>query len=296
MRTSLLLLAVLLSTASEQRFHSSTELVVLQVSVDDPQAGAVVGLTEDRFTVRQDSQFRPIVQFVTDAPPISLAVAVDASKSMRGLRMAAAREAVLRIYDHLDASDELLVFGFNFKVFRISNPTQQRQTLEQALAATIPRGGTNLYGAVTTGLRALQRASNRRRALLVISDGEDEVLTSPGNGDQVRAKRAAKAEDAVRRSSAVVYAFGVGAGGTDAPDVPALQQLTDPSGGTTQVVSRDQDIPAAAERLMAELRRVYLIGFEPEHEDGQFHHIEVDVAGCNRCIVRTRTVFLSQKS
>ena len=106
-------------------------------------------------------------------------------------------------------------------------------------------------------------------------------------------KRAASAEEVVRRSEAVVYAFGLGSEQPDGPDVMALQRLTDPSGGRTQVITREGDISAAAERLMAELRHVYLIGFEPEHHDGKYHQVEVTVSDCSRCIVRSRTVFVS---
>ena len=109
---SLVLLPLLVCAAMQPRFRGSTELVLLQVTVDDPERGSVLGLTNDRFTVREDLRVRPIAQVLTEPPPVSIAVALDASLSMRGPRLVAARDAVLRIYDSLGAGDELLVFGF----------------------------------------------------------------------------------------------------------------------------------------------------------------------------------------
>ena len=77
----------------------------------------------------------------------------------------------------------------------------------------------------------------------------DEVQAPPAKANKY-ARTRASAEDVVRRSEAVVYAFGLGSEQPDSPDVMALQRLTDPCGGTTQAITRDGDISAAAERLM----------------------------------------------
>ena len=279
-------------------FHSRTDLVAMNVTVVDEHGNVVRGLTQDAFAVTEDLQPQPIVQFAADAVPLSLVIAVDASSSMAGARITFAREAVLQFLDRLGPDDELYVFGFNFQVFNITRGSKNRDEVARAMAAVHPNGGTALYDAIPAGIQALQRAKHRRRALVVITDGNDAVPTRRGADERaVTERRESIALDAVRRSEALVYTVGV-----DPPsagqriNAAALERLTAPTGGALRLAVTDEGILTAAGQIGDELRQQYMIGFAPAHAaDGKFHRVQVSVPGCARCRVRSRAGYIAEK-
>ena len=160
-----------------------------------------------------------------------------------------------------------------------------------------PYGGTALYDAVPAGLRALARGQHRRRALVVITDGNDAVPT-PRRMDpaaSLLARREGIALEAVRVSEALVYAIGVDP--SDAGiNVNALESLTAPTGGITTLVKTDDAIVTAAEQIGDELRQQYVLGVMPLHPgDGKFHKLQITVSGCADCHVRARSGYIADK-
>ena len=279
-------------------FRSRTDLVALNVTVTDEQSQVVRGLTRDAFAVTEEDAPRPIEQFAAASVPLSLVVAIDASESMRGARLEFARQAVLRFLERLGPDDELDVFGFNDRPFNITKGSKDPQTIARALARVRPGGWTALYNAVAAGVEALQRAKHRRRALVVISDGNDEMADRYDDGRASPAREAVAAAR-VNHSEAMIFAIGV-----DPPDrfaarplnIGALTRLTDPSGGATRVVVSADRVTYEAERIGDELREQYVIGFAPAHPgDGKFHRVQVTVSGCDKCRVRARSGYIADK-
>lgn len=298
-----LLLAAAAAAAQVSVFRSRTDLTVVTVSVQDRQGHQVSGLTADRFEIREDNAPRPVAALATGAEPLSLVVAVDTSESMEGRRFEFARQAVAAIFEAHRPDDDYYVLGFNDRVFPIAPGSQSIDTVQRGFDRAMPFGTTALYDAVTTAVDTLRMAANRRRAVIVISDGND-YRRSDGNGSTLAARRferASRAIERVRRSEARVYAIGI-----DSPPPPgqspdktfigtALKQLTDPTGGTTIIVRTDAAVPGAAAAIVDDLRQQYVLGFESAHpEDGRFHRLDVRVSGCD-CRVRTRREFLSPR-
>jgi Ca-activated chloride channel family protein len=173
----------------------------------------------------------------------------------------------------------------------------------RALEAAHPYGATALYDAVDTGVRLLDRAAHKRKALLLISDGRDAVPTSLSLVEQRRLTGYRSATEArevtalqmVRRSEALLYAIAMNARDPFGPDVPALGRLTDPTGGTTVPAASDEAAVRAAERISDELRMQYVLGFVPDHHDGAFHHVEVTLKRCDGCRVHVRAGFIAAR-
>ena len=297
----LLIVVLTMSQIAQHAFRSGTELVALNVTVTGEEGNVVRGLTQAAFAVAEDGKPQPIAQFAAEGVPLSLVVAIDASESMRGRRIEFARQAVLRLLDRLDSDDEFYVFGFNDRVFNVTRGTKNRDEVARALANVHPHGGTALYDAVPAGVQVLERARHRRRALVVISDGNDDVPT-PRQLDarSIRDAREAEAIANVRRTEALVYAIGVNprnGGGLERLDIAALDRLTKPTGGDTLLVASDDAVTSAAERLGDELRLQYVLGFQPAHPgDGKFHRVQVTVIDCDKCRARTRAGFIADKA
>jgi Ca-activated chloride channel family protein len=219
---------------------------------------------------------------------------------MKGGRFEIARQAVKVLVDRLGANDEFAVFGFNDQPFNVSLWSTSHDAILAALGRVEPQGYTALYAAVSAAIDGLRGSRNRRQAIVIVSDGNDQLRGErPTAGVNMAARqRALSAIERVQRSEAVVYAIGV-----DSPDVPplyrldvsALHRLTDPTGGSTRAVHSDGAIVEAAERIGDELRRQYVIGFVPAHPaDGKFHKIQVSVKGC-ACHPRARSGYVADK-
>jgi Ca-activated chloride channel family protein len=289
---------LLANQLTQPAFRSRTDLVALNITVVDEKGVPVGGLTQDAFTVIEDGRPQAIQHFASGRVPISIVVALDASESMKGGRFDGAREAVEGFLDRLGPDDELTVLAFNDQPFNISPWSTSREAILSALSRVEPQGYTALYATVSSAIDAFRGSRNRRQALVIVSDGNDQLRGERPTSvlSPAARQRSLPAIDRVQRSETLVYAIAVDAPRAQPLDVAALRMLTDPSGGSTRVVESDGAITEASERIGDELRRQYVLGFAPVHpDDGKFHRVRVTVAGCNKCHVRARAGFVAEK-
>jgi Ca-activated chloride channel family protein len=307
--TLLLVVASALEPVAEQRptFKSEAELVAINVVVTDQHGRTVTGLNEDAFQVSEDHQPQRLTLFTRDPLPLSIAVALDTSASMRGDRFQYARQAIWRLVDLLEPKDEIAVVGFNNWPYQITPWTSDHKAVVMALSDQQPMaagGFTALFDALHAGLNLLDTAAARRRALLVISDGNEELpgdqwLRGGMSGHTFLRRLNVSAQDrlpkyieAVRRSEGLVYAVGISDSRGEPLDEKTLKALVDPTGGFVTTVDANADVPSAVERVLNDLRAQYLIGFTPTHPpDGKFHKLQVTVRGCD-CHARARAGFV----
>jgi len=252
-------------------FRSGIDITGVTVTVRDGDGRLVTGLSRDDFDIFEDGERQIITQFTRERVPLSLGALVDISDSMFGRRIEDAREAVDRfLFEQLDQEDEFFILAFNHRPHVMTTWTHTPDVVRQALDSLRPSGGTAVYDAVLDALPLIARRNRERAALLIVSDGSDTA--SAAGLRQVRT--------ALRRSQAFVYAIAI-----DPPDAKAingrvspttLREITDESGGRTEVVQTSADIAAASARIADELNHQYVIGYPPPHgADGQFHTIRV---------------------
>jgi VWFA-related protein len=166
--------------------------------------------------------------------------------------------------------------------------THTPDVVRQALDSLKPSGGTAVYDAVLDALPLIARRNRERGALLIVSDGSDTASTAG-----LREVRTA-----LRRSQAFVYAIAI-----NPPDAKTingrvnpttLREITDESGGRTEVVQTSADIIAASARIADELNHQYVIGYAPPHgADGQYHSIRVRSHGADYR-VRARSGYVAE--
>ena len=156
------------------RFKSGVEFVNVTATVTDGNGRFVSGLRQEDFTVYEDGQLQDVSHFSSDRVPVSLGIALDASGSMSPEKLAASRAAIERlIFKLLDQEDELFFVEFATRAEITQGWTTDRQLISDALKRVNPVGGTALYDAVAAALPTAQEGRNRKKALLVISDGND---------------------------------------------------------------------------------------------------------------------------
>jgi len=271
-------------------FRTGIDVTGITVTVRDADGHLVGDLPQEAFEVFDDGERQQVTQFTRERVPVSLGVLLDISDSMFGRRIADARSAVDHfLLEQLDHEDEFFILAFNHRPHVLTQWTQTPTVVRDALDSLKPNGGTAIYDAVLEGMPLIAKRNRERGALLIVSDGDDTASTAMLKDVRF----------ALRRSQAFVYAIAI-----DPPDdrrpinrrvnPTTLREITDESGGRTEVVQSSSDVAAASARIADELNHQYVIGYSPRHGgDGQFHSIRVRVQGASYK-VRARTGYVAE--
>lgn len=301
------------------KFKSGVELINVNATVTDRSGRFVSGLTQADFVVYEDDQPVEITHFSAERVPVSLGIVVDTSGSMAGDKMSAAKAAIERfLLDLLGPDDEVFLYAFNNNVDLVHQWTTDRNRVAASLRRVYPAGGTAMYDAVVEAVPMAQGGQNRKKAVVVISDGND--TNSRADVRDVK--------QVVRETEVLVYAIGIdgnaeptftpgrppvvrpptpipfpipgqprsrwppppqyppvgggGGGGVvrsdDRVNVAALREMTDDSGGRTEIVRDTRDLDPATASIADELSKQYYIGYpSPGHRDGRWHTIRVEL-------------------
>lgn len=288
------------------RFRSGVELINVTATVTDNKGRFVSGLLQEDFIVYEDKQLQTISHFSNERAPVSLGLALDTSGSMTAEKMSSARGAISRFFsDLLGQDDEMFLYRFANAPQLVQDWTSDRRVLSRALERLTVGGGTALYDAVADAVPVAEEGRHPKKALLVISDGNDtSSITTVGDLRRL-----------IRESEVLVYAIGIdgrargpftgGAprfptplplpipipgrrrwpqsppvrGGSDERvDAGALRRITDDSGGRTEIVRDFRDLDGATARIADELSKQYSLGYASTgKKDGRWHAIQVEV-------------------
>jgi VWFA-related protein len=266
------------------RISTNVERVVLPVTVADRQDRAVPNLTKDNFRVYDDGRLQAVRDFFYRDTPLTVGLVMDSSTSM-GPKRDNAILAALSFVRLSNPEDEAFVVSFNEKVsFGLSKPFSADPGQLGAAFLDLPcRGRTALYDAVVAATEHLSGGTRDKKALIVVSDG----------GDNVSRYRLRQTIEAIQRSGAIVYAIGLF--DADDPDrnPGVLKQLARPTGGEAFFPESPRELPGILARIAQDLRSQYTITYAPaaEARDGRYHRIQVIAAASGsgrRLAVRTR--------
>lgn len=263
--------------AQSGTFRAAAEIVPVFVTVRDDNGQLVPGLTRDVFELRDNGRPQPIVTFDGTPQPIQLVVLIDLSGSMVG-RLPLVRRAAAALFARLGEDDAAKVGTFGRDITIAPTFARDRPTLLSSLPDGVtPNAPTPLWGAVREAMAAFD-ASQRRRVVLVLGDGRDSSATDR------RTPFVSPREISERARAADVMIYGVRvppAPGSlqeqviaTMPD-PWLERVTAESGGGHVDLREVDELGAAFDRIMDELRSQYLLGFAPSTRDGKPHRIEV---------------------
>ena len=272
---------------ADERVMVNTDLVTLSVSVTDADGHAVPGLDKSAFTVFDNKSPQKISFFSDDDAPASIAVVFDSSSSMSGNKIARAREALADFIQTGHNRDEYFLIDFDSQARLLLDRTRDGDALLRKLTYVEPHGNTALYDAVYLGIEKVMRGACQKRAILLISDGEDNDSRYSFN----------ELRRSLRESDVTIYAIGVSRkflprkGGLNGGET--LEELASVSGGKTFFPNSASEMSEAFERIALELRHLYSIGYRPSSltRNGEWHHLKVKVTlplGSPRLFVRSR--------
>jgi Ca-activated chloride channel family protein len=282
--------AAVAAAAQQPVFRSASDIVRVFVTVTDRDGRLATDLTKDDFTVRDEGQPQPIAVFDNTPQPVRLVVMLDVSGSMEG-NLPVLRAAAEELFKRLRPDDVARVGTFGHDVVISPEFTADVDRLRAALPAEIASDApTPLWRGLDEAMTAFDGSDERRRVVLVLSDGRDSGPT----GFRNRFVSQGEVIDRARRDEVMVYAIGMpsrsrrpptlGPGGlqgallADLPD-PGLGKVAEETGGGYLEIGRGQeDLGVAFARVADELHAQYLLGFVPPKRDGKVHDIDVRVA------------------
>jgi len=290
------------STAQNQddeRVRVDTRLVTVNVSVTDSRGKPVKGLTREQFEIFDNNARQRVTNFSAEEAPFSIGIVYDIHPSTPA-RMDAALRALKGFTATLRREDDffLLIFNERGSVFVDFVPAAEQIMNHLTFAA--PKGAASLYDAVFQAAERLRGSRWHKKALLIISDGQDH---NSGHSDRDVRNR-------VREFNIQVYGVGV-AEPTDDPlagrgrwmleDITgqtgrrtfpvsadasagraALDELSRTSGGTAYFPHGgrgEHELAGICSQIALELRQQYALAFYPAGAPGvEWHRLRVRVS------------------
>lgn len=265
-----------------------TDLVTLTLTVTDLYGRYVSGLTKNAFSVFDNNQEQEVTFFSDSDAPVSVGILFDVSGSMSGEKIGKARNALKRFIGSSHPSDEYFLIAFNNRAQLLMDRTRNGEAVLEKLTLVKTGSNTALYDAVYLGIERVTRGTHQKRALLIISDGQDNA--SRYNFGEVRRL--------MKESDVVTYAVGIIDGGDSGSALGMqgqafLDELTSVTGGKAFYPNSDIEMDEIFERIALELRHQYAIGYTPSNfqPDGKWRKLKVKVKpprGLPRLTVRGR--------
>lgn len=276
----------------------NTEIVTLTATVTDSRGRYRADLKRSDFTVYEDGVPQQLAYFNTgDRVPVSLGIIFDTSGSMVD-KIEGVEDAVTHFVKSVATGDEIFLIRFSDDSEIVQDFTDDRRRILRAVEDLEPRGSTALYDAIFLGLQRVATGKHRKRALLLLTDGNDTA-------SEVDFKTAL---ELARKSEVIIYALGIGHGergsfghpgssghdvlgsilgrqARDEVDMRVLNSFAETTGGrgffleNAHAGGRDL-VDEAAEQVAAELKQQYTLGYVPSNKrrDGSFRQIKVELA------------------
>ena len=240
--------------------YEEVNRVILWVTVTDKNDGPVADLAKENFTVLEDGIPQAIREFLLEDRPITMAIVLDSSGSMRDA-MPEVHHAAAGFIETLRPQDKALVIDFDDRVFLIQELTSDQALLKEAVSSTEALGSTALYDGLHAAFRKL-RGIEGRKAIILLSDGDDTSSQLAYN----RILEEAKAQ------SVLIYGIGLGE-----VRKSVLKELSETTGGRSFFVAKASQLADVYRKIADELRRQYYLSYSTTNTkwDGRFIKLEV---------------------
>lgn len=248
----------------------NTDLITLNVTVTDRRGLHISGLDKSAFTILDDKVPQEISFFSDEDAPASIGIVFDVSGSMSGQKIERARAALATFIQTSHPMDEFVLTSFNSRAQLVLDRTRDAEALLAKFTDVQPHGNTALYDAVYLGLERLARGTYPKRAIILISDGEDNDSRYTFN----------ELRRSLQESGVVVHSIGISMNYLrHATGEATLRKLASASGGRAFFPGGASEMNEAFESIALELRRQYSIGYKPSNfaADGRWHRLKVKV-------------------
>lgn len=265
-----------------------SSIVVLNAIITDSNGRHVAGLKKTQFTVLENGIEQEISNFTAEETPYAAVILLDTSGSMEQ-RIVMARSAAIQFLDGLRENDNAEIYRFDSKVSLVQKFSNSRD-LDEKIYDIKADGMTALNDAIYKASVDLSARAEKRRAIIVLSDGMDTIS----------GKSAEKALKAALAANAIIYTVDMSSVTTDGKtrlqNQGVLRNYAEKTGGMFIATPGGAAMRSAFASIVDELGKQYTIAYEPKNtaKDGKWRTIEVRVARSNLTI-RTRKGYHATK-
>jgi VWFA-related protein len=254
--------------------RTSTNEVNVVFTVTDKHGHRVTDLKQKDFSVVDDNKPpQEIRSFHAETNlPLQVGLLIDASNSVRD-RFKFEQESAIEFLNQTIrlGYDQAFVVGFDVTPEVTQDFTDDTGALAHGVRELRPGGGTALYDALYFACRdKLMKAPKStpvRRAIILLSDGED-------NQSHVSREEAI---EMAQRADAIVYTISTNVSGTKGAGDKVLERIADATGGRAFFPFQIRDVANAFAEIQDELRSQYDISYKPADfkSDGHYRTIEI---------------------
>lgn len=258
-----------------------SSIVVLNATIRDAHDKPVNALTQKDFKIFEDGEQQQIVSFETQEAPFAAVILFDTSGSMEE-RISIARSAAINFLDGLRADDVAAIYRFDSKTDMVQDFSDSRDVSDKIFDLKA-RGMTVLNDAVIRATQELDKRQEKRKAIVILSDGEDTMSRAS----------AEKALKAALAANITIYTVDMSTISFSAAqrrqNQGVLRNLAQKTGGVFISTENGIALRDALKSIVDELQIQYTIAYEPSKvkHDGKWHALELRVARPNLTI-RTR--------
>jgi Ca-activated chloride channel family protein len=264
------------------------------VTVTDERKRYVTDLDQAQFEVFENGRRQQLKFFQAKGLPLALTLLLDASPSMQSA-LPQVQEVARRFVDHLEPGEIASVVAFDRSVSVLQDFTADRNALTAAIGQVRRGDATSLFTALYVALKEFDKARRwdgapRRRALILLSDGEDSSSLI-GFGELL--ERASTADTAI---------YSIRLGRPTQPIDPAidgtklvLRRLADQTGGRAFFPENRYQFARIHDAIRAELASQYSMAYESDdrRHDGRFRNVAVVIDGRD-AVARTKRGYVAR--
>jgi Ca-activated chloride channel homolog len=248
----------------QPRFRAKVDVVTIAAVVRDKHGRVVPSLTKEDFTVLDEGEVQPIVEFhPDDNGPISVGLLIDGSGSMRHFASVSHRVGKTLLRQLNQDSDDVALMSFDSRLVQLGSFTSDFQKLRTALSDIENWGASSIYDAIAGAAGVVDQHTRKRRAVVVVTDGKDNWSTFAPS-------------EVARIASTIdvpVYVLAITSQDDEADPVVRLTggdlgDIARATGG--QYFSADTELRQAMAlgRMIEDLRHQYLIAIDPSRRAG----------------------------
>jgi Ca-activated chloride channel family protein len=272
------------SARSDDQIVINTDLISLNVSVTDKSGRPICGLPRKAFTVLDEKKPQEILFFADDDSPISVGIVFDLTGSMTDRKIRRAREALSHFIETSHNQDEFYLITLRAgAAFLSQDKTRDGDAVVDVLRHVAPSGSTAFYDGCYLALNKVLEDTHQRRALLLISDGQDN--NSHYNLSELRRM--------LKESDVTVYSIGVDDEAPGSPGEKVLREIAENTGGRFFNPVTTEGMYETFEQIALELRHQYSISYKPSDfiANGKWRRVKVKIDppfGAAQMFIRNR--------
>jgi Ca-activated chloride channel homolog len=248
------------------------DLVLVNATVSEPRGRMVTGLRQENFRIWEDKVEQKVEYFSSEDGPMSIGLIFDATGSMED-KISRARDAAVSFLKTGNPEDEFFLVTFSQSPQLVEGFTTDISRLQNHMIFTPAKGLTPLFDAVYLGLETMKSARNKRKALLLITDGED----NHSRYSFWDIKEFVKEQDVQIFVIGIINSSGELAQGQDGRAV--IEDLAQISGGQAFFPDSVDELEDICNKIAIELRNQYVLGYHSTNaaKDGKWRKIRLKI-------------------